>query len=77
MRRLPSWLPSRSSGGKGIVKKECHIDSTNLERQVEVHRVRPRVDKRIGRERSQRLMSCSSGLRKQRKEILQSQILMC
>jgi len=70
MRRLPSWLPSRSSGGKGIVKKE-HIDSTNLERQVEVNRDRPRVDKHIGRERSQQPMSCSSGLRKQSEEILQ------
>ena len=71
MRQLLSWLPSRSSGGKGIVKKECHIDSTNLERQVEVNRDRPRVDKHIGRERSQQLTSCSSGLRKQSEEILQ------
>ena len=71
MRQLLSWLSSRSSGGKGIVKKECHIDSTNLERQVEVNRDRPRVDKHIGRERSQQLMSCSSGLRKQSEEILQ------
>ena len=71
MRRLLSWLCSRSSGGKGIVKKEHHIDNINLERQGEVNQDRLRADKFIDRKRSQQPMSCSSGPRKQSEEILQ------